>query len=141
MLLPSSCAAGTAFRVRCSLRPAGNYCGDCAITDSSRRRVIDCASILKAPRTCNEGITSGLRLKWRAEDQTLASNLFVGLRVKRMLGVTESEVLISVCLNICHPHPRKGTSSKSSQSGLVRDKSINLQTSLLTLTTIQHPTC
>lgn len=42
----------------------------------------------------------------------LASNLFVGLRVKRMLGVTESEVLTSVCRNICHPQPRKGTSSK-----------------------------
>lgn len=55
---------------------------------------------------------SSVKLKWRAEDQRLASNLFMGLRVKRTLGVTESEVLTSVCRNICHPQPRKGTSSK-----------------------------
>lgn len=56
---------------------------------------------------------SSVKLKWRAEDQKLESNLFVGLRVKRMLGVAESEVLTSVCRNICHPQPRKGPSSKS----------------------------
>lgn len=55
---------------------------------------------------------SSVKQKWRAEDQTLASNPFVGLRVKRMSGVTESEVLTGVWRNICHPQPCKGTSSK-----------------------------
>lgn len=41
-------------------------------------------------------MVSGVKLKWLAEDQTLVSNLFVGSRVKRMLGVTESEMLTNV---------------------------------------------
>lgn len=41
-------------------------------------------------------MVSSVKLKWLAEDQTLVSNLFVGLRVKRMLGVTESELLTNV---------------------------------------------
>lgn len=41
-------------------------------------------------------MVSSVKLKWQAEDQTLASNLFVGLRVKRMLCVTKSELLTNV---------------------------------------------
>lgn len=41
-------------------------------------------------------MVSGVELKWLAEDQTLMSNLFVGLTVKRMLGVTERELLTNV---------------------------------------------
>lgn len=41
-------------------------------------------------------MVSIVKLKWLAEDQTLMSNLLASLRVKRTLGVTESELLTSV---------------------------------------------
>lgn len=44
-------------------------------------------------------------------------------------------------MNICHGSPPEGSSSKSSQSGLVQDKTTNLQTSLLTLIGLQYPAC
>lgn len=41
-------------------------------------------------------MVSGVGLKWLAGDQALLSNLFVGLSVKRKLGVTESGLLTNV---------------------------------------------